>query len=109
MTPFSNIRRLYSGLRRAFHQPEVMGVVQIALALILIATVFYWLVEGWSLLDAFYFSVVTIATVGYGDFSPETALGKIFTVFFIFSGIGIFVVAVSAIARATLRDDPPPE
>ena len=109
MSPLNNTRRLFHGLRRAFRQPEVMGVVQIALALILIATVFYRLVEGWSLLDSFYFSVVTIATVGYGDLSPETALGKIFTVFFIFCGIGIFVAAVSAIAQAALREDTPPE
>lgn len=109
MMPFTNVRRLYSGLRRAFLQPEVRGVVQIALALILIATVFYRIVEGWSLLDSFYFSVVTIATVGYGDLSPETASGKIFTVLFIFSGIGIFVAAVSAIAQATLREENPPE
>ena len=109
MSPLNNTRRLFHGLRRAFRQPEVMGVVQIALVLILLATVFYRLVEGWSLLDSFYFSVVTIATVGYGDLSPETALGKIFTVFFIFCGIGIFVAAVSAIAQAALREDNPPE
>ena len=75
----------------------------IRVALIVVATIFYWLVEGWSLLDAVYFSVVTIATVGYGDLAPETTLGKLFTIGFIFSGIGLFVAAVTAVAQAILR------
>jgi hypothetical protein len=38
----------------------VQGVAQLALSLILIATIFYWLVEGWSLLDAAYFGFVGV-------------------------------------------------
>ena len=110
MRPFANVRRLFHGLGYALRQPEVQGVAQLALSLILIATIFYWLVEGWSLLDAAYFAVVTIATVGYGDLAPHTTLGKIFTIGYIVSGIGIFVAAITALAQATLRaDQPPPE
>jgi len=46
-------------------------------ALIMLATVVYMVVEDWSPLDSLYFSVITAATVGYGDFSPETDMGKI--------------------------------
>ena len=109
MQYFASLRRLFRGTRHALREPEVRGVFTIALALILAATVFYWLVEGWSLLDAAYFSVVTIATVGYGDLTPKTAIGKIFTIGYIFAGIGIFVAAVTALAQATLRIAPPPE
>ena len=111
MRPFTNLCRLFHGLGHALRQPEVRGAIQLAMVLILIATVFYWFVEGWSLVDSAYFSVVTIATVGYGDFVPRTTLGKIFTIGYIFSGIGIFVAAVTALAQATIRDDekPPPE
>lgn len=103
MRLFKNIHRLFSGLNHAFRQPEVQGVASLTVALIVVATIFYWLVEGWSLLDAVYFSVVTIATVGYGDLAPETTLGKLFTIGFIFSGIGLFVAAVTAVAQAILR------
>ena len=110
LRPLANVRRLFHGLGHARRQPEVRGAAQLALSLILIATIFYWLVEGWSLLDAAYFAVVTIATVGYGDLAPQTTLGKIFTVVYIVSGIGIFVAAITALAQATLRgDQPPPE
>jgi voltage-gated potassium channel len=105
--PFVNLRSLHSGLIRAAPEPEVQSVLLIALTLILTATIVFWLVEGWSLLDSFYFSVVTIATVGYGDLAPKTVLGKIFTVAYVFCGIGIFLVAVTAFAQAALRDRPP--
>ena len=108
MRLFGNVFRVYRGLYLAARQPEVRSVVRLALALILIATFFYWLVEGWSLLDAMYFSVVTIATVGYGDLAPQTAIGKIFTICYIFGGLGIFVAAVTALAHAILRAEQPP-
>jgi voltage-gated potassium channel len=101
--PVVNVVRLFKSLFKAYREPEVKGVLTLAVTLIMVATIFYWLVEGWSLLDAAYFSVVTIATVGYGDLAPHTAAGKIFTIAYIFAGIGIFVSAVTAFAQATLR------
>jgi hypothetical protein len=47
--------------------------------------------ESLSPLDAFYFCVVTIATVGYGDIHPVTVAGKILALFVIVVGIGSFV------------------
>ncbi|WP_280818020.1 potassium channel family protein [Parasedimentitalea huanghaiensis] len=70
--------------------------------MVLWASVFYRYVEGWSWLDSIYFSVVTISTVGFGDFSPETAAGKIFTMFYIVIGLGVFVTAVTTIADSIL-------
>lgn len=54
-----------------------------------IGVVFYMTFEHLNLIDAFYFSVVTLATVGYGDITPETDIGKIFTTFYIMTGIGV--------------------
>lgn len=73
-------------------------IVTVAIFFILGGTVFYHLVERFSWLDALYFSVVTLATVGYGDFAPKTAAGKVFTIFYILIGITIFV----ALARVVL-------
>ena len=44
---------------------------------VLIGTVFFRLIEGWSWLDSYFFTVVTISTVGYGELVPATAAGKI--------------------------------
>ena len=73
------------------------------LSLIAVASLFYAWIEGWSLLDATYFAVVTIATVGYGDFAPATAAGKLFTIVYVFAGIGLFVAAATAIGQHIVR------
>ena len=64
---------------------------------------FYWRVEECSPLDALYFSVVTLTTVGYGDLAPATAAGKIFTILYIFVGIGIILGFVNAVAERSME------
>lgn len=60
-----------------------------ALVTLAVGVAFYHLVEGLSLVDAIYFCVITLTTVGYGDISPETDLGKLFTAGYVLVGIGI--------------------
>jgi voltage-gated potassium channel len=43
--------------------------------------------------DAHWWAVVTIATVGYGDYYPVTAVGRVIAVFVTLSGIGIFTLS----------------
>ena len=59
--------------------------------ILVIGTVSYHLIEGWSIIDSLYFSVVTLTTIGFGDFAPKTDLGKIFTIFYIVLGIGVIL------------------
>jgi len=51
--------------------------------------------EGFSFLDAFYFIIVTIATVGYGDLHPVTPLGKVTVIIVILLGVGVFIGLVA--------------
>jgi hypothetical protein len=69
-----------------------------------IGTVFYMNVEKLSLIDAFYFSSITVTTVGYGDITPHTEIGKLFTIFYLFTGIGILLSFVNVIANHALKD-----
>ncbi|MDT8328076.1 MAG: potassium channel family protein [Roseovarius sp.] len=57
-------------------------------------TTFFHAVEGWSWIDSYFFTVVTLSTVGYGNLVPATALGKIGTTVFIMVGLGIFAVII---------------
>lgn len=68
------------------------------------STVFFRLVEGWGWVDAYYFSVVTMATVGYGDLAPATDLGKIGATVLIFLGIGTLAVLVQQIAEQGIEN-----
>lgn len=61
-------------------------------------TVFHWL-EGWSWVDSFYFCVISLTTVGYGDFTPTTSLTKVITVFYILNGIGILLAFLDTAAE----------
>jgi len=45
---------------------------------------------------------MTISTVGYGDFSPETIPGKVFTIGYVIVGLGVFVAMATAVADAIL-------
>ena len=66
-------------------------------------TVFFRHVEGWSWVDAYFFTVVTLSTVGYGTPVPETVLGKIGTTVFIFLGLGVFALAIQQFALYSLE------
>jgi len=59
--------------------------------------IIYHYLEGWSWIDSIYFSVITLTTVGYGDFSPQTNGGKLFTIFYIMIGIGIILSFVNTV------------
>lgn len=73
-------------------------VIVSLVGVIALGTAFFHHVEGWSLLDSYFFTVVTISTVGYGSLVPVTALGKIGATVFIFVGLGVFAVAIQQFA-----------
>jgi voltage-gated potassium channel len=63
--------------------------------IVIVGTFSFMFVEGLPLVDAFYFSIVTITTVGYGDIHPATQLGKIIAVVLIITGAGAFLGVVA--------------
>ena len=54
--------------------------------------------------DAFWWAVVTITTVGYGDYYPVTSVGRIIAIFVMFSGIGIVVSFLGTLTQRRLRE-----
>jgi len=65
------------------------------IAITLGGTFGFMVLEKTSLFDALYFSIVTIATVGYGDITPSTPAGKMFAIFLIITGVGIFLGVIA--------------
>lgn len=80
-------------------QREFQAAMAVALVVLSGGAVFYHFVEGFSWLDAFYFCTITLTTVGYGDFSPHTYAGKLFTIFYILIGIGIIATFANLLLR----------
>lgn len=78
-----------------------------AIITLAVGTIVYHLVEHFSWLNAYYFSVITLTTVGYGDLTPHTAFGKLFTTFYVLIGVGIITTFITMMVRrrgSKLRD-----
>lgn len=71
----------------------------LAASALLAGTVAYRLLEDWSWVDALYFSVITLTTVGYGDLSPSTDASKLFTVVYVISGISLFGALLNEVTK----------
>ncbi|MBU0591061.1 potassium channel family protein [Candidatus Micrarchaeota archaeon] len=67
------------------------------LTLYLISIIFFHYVEGWNYIDAAYFTTATIATVGYGDITPVTDIGKLGVIVLIFLGISIGFYVITSL------------
>ncbi|MGB5565929.1 MAG: potassium channel family protein, partial [Acidimicrobiia bacterium] len=59
----------------------------------------YRVIEDWSWVDSFYFSSVALTTVGFGDLSPSSDVSKLFTVFYIFTGISLIGGVLNAFLK----------
>lgn len=88
-----------TAVRRGLADSTFRALASLVVILLAVGTIFYWQVEGWSVLDSLYFSLITLATVGYGDFAPTTVLSKAFTMVYVLLGLGILVAFVSGVAR----------
>ncbi|MDO9584885.1 MAG: potassium channel protein [Syntrophales bacterium] len=82
---------------------------KLAIALLVLLTIlsmgmtgFHYL-EGWNFVESLYATVVTISTVGYGDFSPRTGEGMLFTVFLITVGVGTMLYTVGLVTETMLE------
>lgn len=74
-------------------------LVTATLVLVGIGMIFYHYVEKFSWLDAYYFCIITLTTIGYGDLTPKTPAGKVFTTFYVLIGIGIITGFITVTAR----------
>ncbi|MEJ2155034.1 MAG: potassium channel protein [Desulfobacteraceae bacterium] len=76
-------------------------LISIILSFVLIGcgSVGYMIIEKWSFMDAFYMTVITVATVGYGEVNAVSPEGRIFTVILIFMGVGFFLYVASGLIQ----------
>lgn len=88
---------LYRTIVEFIRDKEYRELILTTLFVLLAGTVFYHYQEGWKWLDSVYFCVITLSTIGYGDFSPVTDGGKIFTIGYIIVGIGIILSFINTV------------
>jgi len=78
------------------------GLVILA-SIIAAGTIGYTLIEGWSLIDAVYMTMITISTVGYGEVHPLSTAGRIFSIFLIVGGVSGALFVLSALVEYAIE------
>jgi len=86
------LKTILSFVRDKNHRPLFLTT----LTTLIVGTIVYHFLEGWPWIDALYFSVITLTTVGYGDLHPTCTSTKVFTIFYIIFGIGILLSFIEA-------------
>jgi voltage-gated potassium channel Kch len=96
-------RGLWRAVAAVWRDPETKALPVVAGALVLTGTIFYWRTEDWTIIQALYFSVVTLTTIGYGDLHPTSAGTEIFTIIYILTGLGVFVALLASVADQYIK------
>lgn len=72
-------------------------------ALVVIGTLgFHW-IEGWSLFDSLYMVIITLTTVGYKEVHDLTPAGRAFNLFMIVAGVGLAFMSIGFLTQALLE------
>ncbi|MCB9437487.1 MAG: potassium channel protein [Anaerolineales bacterium] len=75
---------------------QVQIVVSGLLGVLSLGTIGYMVIEGWTIVDALYMTMITITTVGFGEVHPLSDIGRIFTVIVLLLSLGIVTYGVSS-------------
>lgn len=99
VAPLAILLAFFQELWNLFKDPKYRSLLYWIILILLAGTIFYSLVEGWSILDSLYFCVVTLGTVGFGDLAPVTSAGKFFSIFYILFGLSLLATFVNLLAK----------
>ena len=91
-TPYSNI----------VNRQLIVAIVMI-IAVLIVGTLGFHFIEGWPLLESAYVATQTVTTVGYGDITPQTHTGRIFSLIFMLLGVGTVLYGLTQIARSVIQ------
>ncbi|MCB0346277.1 MAG: potassium channel protein [Bdellovibrionales bacterium] len=84
---------------------EFQLLTAVVLLIMLFGTLGYALVEGWSLIDGFYMTVITLSTVGYKEVHDLSPAGQLFTAALIMAGVGIAIYSFTFVTQAIVEGD----
>jgi voltage-gated potassium channel len=82
---------------------KIFSLLAVVFVLLIGSSIMYSHLEGWSFIDSLYFSTVTMTTIGYGDLTPSTPTSKLFTIFFVLSGVAVMLYTLSTLGMYYLR------
>ncbi len=78
-----------------FTSKKILSVALVLVSILTIGVIGYMAIERWSFLDALFMTVITVATVGYGEVHPLSSTGRVFTIFLIIGTSGGLLYVIS--------------
>jgi voltage-gated potassium channel len=97
------VRAILRTLREVWAEPGGRLLIFSVLVILATGTTFYTLVEGWTVIEALYFTVITLTTIGYGDLHPTTEFSRLFTIFFVLAGVSTLLGFLNFILGRTVQ------
>jgi voltage-gated potassium channel len=82
---------------------RLLFIAALLIAAILIGTFGFAIVEGWSLFDSFYMTLMTLTTVGYGEVHPLGQQGRLFASFLMLVGVTTVFVSIAVLGDTLVR------
>jgi voltage-gated potassium channel len=74
-------------------------------AVIVLGTIVFHVLEGWSILDSLYVTAQTVTTVGFGDLTPRTPFGRAFAALFMMLSVGVVLYALTTTVQAIVHSE----
>lgn len=84
---------------------RLLRVIAALAAVFLVGVIGYSSIEGWCLFDSLYMTVITIASVGYGETHPLTFEGRLFTIVLILCGSATLIYGLSILTAFVVEGD----
>jgi hemerythrin-like metal-binding protein len=91
-------------IRLKMNTEKIIKLFLVIAGIVCLGTFGFSVIEGWSLFDSLYMTIITITTVGYGETHDLTMPGRLFTIFLIFLGIGVVAVIGSEFAKMLIEN-----
>ncbi|MFC1957516.1 potassium channel family protein [Chloroflexota bacterium] len=85
------------------YMKRIQLLFSLPIIIIIIGTSGFMILERMAFIDALYFTIVTISTVGYGDLHPTSTISKLFGIFIIIVGIGTFLTIVTTLTQLLVQ------
>lgn len=101
---FLTLKRFLTGVGHAFKSDASKSLIFLLTILLLSGTFFYSSTEGFSYLDALYYSITILTTVGGSGLLVTTTFGKIFSIIYMLAGIGVTFGVIISIAMGIFKE-----
>ncbi|MFJ5770494.1 potassium channel family protein [Psychrobacillus sp. NPDC093180] len=98
------VKRFIEAFFKAFKEPIFLSLFTTLFFILLSGTLFYTKKEGWDLLDAIYFCVVSLIPTGVEtNLYPSTDLGKVFTMIYLVVGTGVMFITLLTLGKTMIN------